>query len=48
MVRAVAEQIRPIDVSNLKKLVRNEIIVVKGSGKFILVLVDLSTYKLVR
>jgi hypothetical protein len=41
MVRAVAEQIRPIDVSNFKKLVRDEISVVKKPGKFIVVLVDL-------
>lgn len=37
MVRAVAQQILPIDVSNLKKLVRDEIIVVKGAGKLIVV-----------
>jgi hypothetical protein len=48
MVRAVAEQILAIDVSNLKKLVRDEMSVVKGSGKFIVLLVDLSTHKLVR
>jgi hypothetical protein len=47
MVRAIAEQILPIDVSNLKKLVRDEISVVKRPGKFIVVLVDLSTHKLV-
>ena len=47
MVRAVAPQILPIDVSNLKKLVRDEIRVVKRPGKFIVVLVDLSTHKLV-
>ena len=41
MVRAVAEQILPINVSNLKKLVRDEISVVKKPGKFIVVLVDL-------
>ena len=35
MVRAIAEQILPIDVSNLKKLVRDEISVVKRPGKFI-------------
>ena len=40
MVRAVAEQILPIDVSNLKKLGRDEISVVKEPGKFIVVLVD--------
>jgi hypothetical protein len=47
MVRAIAEQILPIDVSNLKKLVRDEISVVNRPGKFIVVLVDLSTHKLV-
>ena len=47
MVRAVAEQILPIDVSNLKKLVRDEISVLKEPEKFIVVLVDLSTHKLV-
>jgi hypothetical protein len=47
MIRALAEQILPIDVSNLKKLVRDEISVVKRPGKFIVVLVDLSTHKLV-
>ena len=41
MVRAVAEQILPIGVSNLKKIVRHEISVVKKPGKFIVVLVDL-------
>jgi hypothetical protein len=47
MVRAVAQQILPIDVSNLKNLVRDEISVVKRPGKFIVVLVDISTHKLV-
>jgi len=41
MVRAVAEKILPIDVSNFKKLVRDEISLVKKPGKFIVVLVDL-------
>ena len=41
MVRDVAEQILPINVSNFKKLVRDEISVVKKTGKFIVVLVDL-------
>jgi hypothetical protein len=39
MVRVVAQEILPIDVSNLKKLVRDEISAVKEPGKFILVLV---------
>jgi len=47
MVRVVAQEILPIDVSNLKKLVRDEISAVKEPAKFILVLVDLSTHKLV-
>ena len=47
MIRGVPAQILPIDVSNLKKLVRDEIRVVKRPGKFIVVLVDLSTHKLV-
>lgn len=47
MVRAVAEKILPVDVSNLKKIVRDEISVVKKTEKFIVVLVDLSTHKLV-
>jgi hypothetical protein len=47
MLRAVAEQILPIDVSNLKNLVRDEISIVKRPGKFIVLLVYLSTHKLV-
>ena len=47
MVIAVAEKILPIDVCNLKRLGIDEISLVKGQGKFIVVLVDLSTHKLV-
>ena len=39
---ALVPQILPIDASNFKKLVRDEIRVVKRPGKFIVVLVDLS------
>jgi hypothetical protein len=48
MVMAVVPQILPIDASNFKNLVRDEIRVVKRPGKFIVVLVDLSTHKLVQ
>lgn len=37
----------PIDVSNLKKLGIDEISLVKGQGKFIVVLVDLESHKLI-
>jgi len=47
MVIAVSQQILPIDVGNLKTLGIDEISLVKGQGKFIVVLVDLSTHKLV-
>jgi transposase len=47
MVKAVANKILPIDVKNLQKLGIDEIILVKGQGKFIVVLVDLSTHKLI-
>ena len=47
MVIAVSQQLLPIDVGSLKTLVRDEISVLKGQGKFIVVLVDLSTHKLV-
>ncbi len=43
----VPAQILPIDVSNLKKSVRDEISLVKEQGKIIVVLVNLSTHKLV-
>jgi transposase len=44
MVKAVANKILPIDVKNFQKLGRDEISLVKGQGKFIVVLVDLSTH----
>jgi transposase len=47
MVMGVPAQILPIDVSNLKKSVRDEISLVKEQGKIIVVLVNLSTHKLV-
>ena len=47
MVIAVSQQILPIDVGNLKTLGIDEISLVKGQRKFIVVLVDLSTHKLV-
>ena len=47
MVMAEAKEIMPIEVKNLKKLGIDEISLVKGQGKFIVVLVDLETHKLV-
>jgi len=47
MIRGVPAPILPIDVSNLKKSVRDEISLVKGPGKILVVLVNLSTHKLV-
>ena len=47
MVMYVAQAITPIDVKSLKKLGIDEISLVKGQGKFIVVLVDLETHKLV-
>ncbi|MCL1470227.1 ISL3 family transposase [Argonema antarcticum] len=47
MVIAVAKKILPVDVEDLKILGIDEISLVKGQGKFIVVLVDLSTHKLV-
>jgi transposase len=47
MVVAVAQKIIPIDVKKLKILGIDEISLVKGQGKFIVVLVDLETHKLV-
>ena len=46
MLITVAEKLLPLDVGNLNKLGINEISLVKGQGKFIVVLVDLSTHKL--
>jgi transposase len=47
MVKAVANKILPIDVKKLQKLGIDEISLVKGQVKFIVVLVDLSTHKLI-
>src|ERR687885_220551 len=47
MVKNVANQILPIDVKYLQKLGRNEITLVKRQRKFIVVLVDLKTHKLI-
>src|SRR4028118_1094776 len=46
-VKAVANKILPVDVKKLHKLGIDEISLVKGQGKFIVVLVDLSTHKLI-
>lgn len=47
MINHVAQQIFPINLSGLKRLGIDEISLVKGQGKFIVVLVDLDTGKLV-
>ena len=47
MVKNVANKILPIDVKNLHKLGIDEISLVKEQGKFIVVLVDLETHKLI-
>jgi transposase len=47
MVKSVAENILPVDVKNLSKLGIDEISLVKGQGKFIVVLVDLEAHKLI-
>jgi transposase len=47
MVKDVAKKVMPIDVKNLKRLGIDEISLVKGQGKFIVVLVDLDQGKLV-
>lgn len=47
MVMAIAEEIMPISVEKLRRLGIDEISLVKGQGKFIVVLVDLETHKLV-
>ncbi len=47
MVMFIAESIMPIHVDQLKRLGIDEISLVKGQGKFIVVLVDLDTHKLV-
>lgn len=47
MVMTIAEKIMPIPVEKLHRLGIDEISLVKGQGKFIVVLVDLDTHKLV-
>ncbi len=47
MVREVGQLMINIDLSNLRKLGIDEISLVKGQGKFIVVLVDLSSHKLI-
>ena len=46
MVSYVAENVIPIEVEGLRRLGMDEISLVKGQGKFIVVLVDLETHKL--
>lgn len=48
MVRFMANSINPINLENLKRLGIDEISLVKGQGKFIVVLVDLEEHKLIR
>ena len=47
IIMFIAESIMPIHVAQLKRLGRDEISLVKGQGKFIVVLVDLDTHNLV-
>lgn len=47
MIDYVAKKVLPIDLSGLKRLGIDEISLVKGQGKFIVVLVDLDTGKLI-
>jgi transposase len=47
MVMFIAESIMPIHVEQLKRLGIDEISLVKGQGKFIVVLVDLDRHKLI-
>jgi transposase len=47
MIESVAENIMPIDVTNLRILGIDEISLVKGQGKFIVVLVDIERGKLI-
>lgn len=47
MVMFFTEAMLPIDVSNLRRLGIDEISLVKGQGKFIVVLVDLESHKLI-
>ena len=47
MVMAVSEKMLPVNIENLRRLGIDEISLVKGQGKFIVVLVDLETHKLI-
>jgi transposase len=47
MINQVSREIFPISLKNLKRLGIDEITLVKGQGKFIIVLVDLDTGKLI-
>ena len=47
MVKSVAKKILPINVEKLSRLGIDEISLVKRQGKFIVVLVDLKTHKLI-
>lgn len=47
MIEDVAESFIPIDVTNLRRLGIDEISLVKGQGKFIVVLVDIDSGKLI-
>ena len=47
MIEDVAQQLLPIDVSNLRRLGIDEISLVKDQGKFIVVLVDIDSGKLI-
>jgi transposase len=47
MLEDIAKNVLPIDVSNLKRLGIDEISLVKGQGKFIVVLVDIDSGKLI-
>lgn len=47
MVMFFTKSLLPIDVNNLRRLGMDEISLVKGQGKFIVVLVDLESHKLI-
>ena len=47
MINQISQTILPISLKNLKRLGIDEISLVKGQGKFIVVLVDLDTGKLI-
>ncbi|NES80949.1 MAG: transposase, partial [Moorea sp. SIO2B7] len=47
IINFMSQKILPINIKSLKRLGRDEISLVKGQGKFIIVLVDLDTRKLI-